>query len=242
MGRMGNGYGSEFHLLRFMGRHRHYLDDLVLNLVRAKSIDWIDFPFDKSTPSKDAEWKGISFLKANSRLERAWEDFWPTGRGIHNWDAIAKLDFGSSSEEWLLVEAKANLEEIKSSCGARDGLAKIKTAFADVKSALGVVSDRDWLSPYYQYCNRVAALHFLNANGVRSHLLFIYFCGDLWKRSGAQPTCPKTESDWQPALRDQAQHVGLPPRHPLAERIHSLYPPVCVSSDPKETSKLSVTR
>ena len=223
MGKMGNGYGSEFHLLRYMGRHRHRLDALVLDLVKAATIDWLDFGFDNSTPSKDAELKGLSFLEDNREIENAWEKFWPTGRGIHNWDAVAKLGFGSAGKEWLLVEAKAHLEEMKSSCMAEGGLAKISAAFTEVKSALGVAPDREWLNPYYQYCNRVAALYFLHKNTIPARLLFIYFCGD---KGDARRTCPETESDWKPALAEQAAHVGLPQRHLLAERVHALYLPI----------------
>ena len=46
MGHLGYGYGSEFQLLRFMGRHRNFLDDEIkkqINIVG--DIKWLDFEF-----------------------------------------------------------------------------------------------------------------------------------------------------------------------------------------------------
>ena len=46
MGHLGYGYGSEFQLLRFMGRHRNLLDDEIkkqINIVG--DIKWLDFEF-----------------------------------------------------------------------------------------------------------------------------------------------------------------------------------------------------
>ena len=48
MGEMGLGYGSETHLLRFMGRHRDKLDELILEETGSQSIHWLDFKFAES--------------------------------------------------------------------------------------------------------------------------------------------------------------------------------------------------
>ena len=127
-------------------------------------------------------------------------------------------------EHWLLVEAKANVEEIESSCKAKkDGRAQIEAALAQTKEALGVRLEHDWLNRYYQFCNRVAALHFLNIHDVPAHLLFVYFVGDHIPGR----TCPQDAQAWGPVLLAQEEHVGLPANHPLAHRIHKLFLPVC---------------
>ena len=144
MAKMGNGYGSEFHLLRFLGRHRRYFDQQVLTVIGAKEVEWLDSPFDNKSPSKDREWKGLDFLERDpANIASEWEKWWPVGRGIHNWDAVGRVNFGAGWE-WLLVEAKANVEEIRSSCGAVGGVKKIESALTEVKAALNVPSDRDW--------------------------------------------------------------------------------------------------
>jgi len=122
------------------------------------------------------------------------------------------------------VEAKANLEELSSDCGAKSArsVATIKRAFDETKRALGVPEDRDWLRGYYQFCNRVAVLHFLNKHFIPTRLLYIYFVGD---EGDASRTCPQNEGEWKDALRAQEAHVGLPRGHKLEARIHKLFLP-----------------
>lgn len=63
MAEIGNGYGSECHLLRYLGRHRKSLNDAVLKALGCNgSIEWLDFLFDERKVWKDAEWKGLDFL------------------------------------------------------------------------------------------------------------------------------------------------------------------------------------
>lgn len=224
MAKMGIWYGSEFHLLRCLGRHRAYLDQEILKVIGAKKIEWLDVPFDSTSPTKDREWKSLDFLKQQpAKTLSEWKEWWPISRGIHNGDAVGRVNYGANWE-WLLVEAKANVEEIRSSCGAVGGLAKIEGAMNGVKAALNVAGNRDWLNGDYQFCNRVAVLHFLNKHEEPSHLLFLYFFGD---RSGEGRTCPKLKDDWEAALAEQTCHVGLGGEHSLSGDIHSLFLPVC---------------
>lgn len=81
MGKMGCGYGSEFHLLRYLGYHRHQLNRAVEEQTNGHIVG----------------------LESNSGIA------------------------------YLLVEAKAHVEELQSSCKAKDankqgGLDKIKDA------------------------------------------------------------------------------------------------------------------
>ena len=82
-----------------------------------------------------------------------------------------------------------------------------------------------WLSCYYQFCNRVAVLHFLNQHGAPARLLFLYFTGDEFPDGSVD--CPTSEDGWRLALAKQAEHVGLPDGHALSSRIHKLFLPVC---------------
>ena len=224
MGEMGNGYGSECHLLRFMGRHRHLLDECILTVVSGDTIAWLDFGFNPNQTWPDAEIKSLGFLPEGHPARTAWKQFWPHGGGIHNWDAVGQVRFGNV-EEWLLVEAKAYIEELRTNCRAEipTSLAKIKHVFDETKEALGVPEDRDWQRGYYQSCNRIAALYFLNEHGVPARLLYIYFVGD---RGDARRTCPQDEQGWEEALRAQTAHVGLPTGHKLEARIHKLFLPI----------------
>jgi hypothetical protein len=224
MAEMGAGYGSECHLLRFMGRHRRLFDQRILTVVGCDHVDWLDFGFNSNKTWPDAEIESLDFLPADHAARAAWKKFWPHGRGIHTWDAVGQA-YLDDVEEWLLVEAKANLGELRSDCGAKSArsLATIKLAFDETKRALGVPEDRDWLHGYYQFCNRLAALYFLNNRRIPARLLYIYFVGD---KGDARRICPQGEREWQDALKAQDTHVGLPRGHKLEDRVHKLFLPI----------------
>ena len=154
----------------------------------------------------------------------AWCNAWPQTGNVPNWDAVGILT-GNGISEWLLVEAKAHLSEARSSCTAKPqgGLSDIKRALEAVKDDLGVASTHDWLNGYYQYYNRIALLHFLSVQMVPARLVFIYFTGD---KRVAREACPWDSAGWFKELRRLDEHIGLPPGHVLADRIHKLFLPV----------------
>jgi hypothetical protein len=231
MAEIGNGYGSECHLLRFLGRHRRHMDCQVQKTVGADSIAWLDFHFDGTKRWPDGEWKGLDFLPPDPALAQKWRQFWPETGNPPNWDAVAQIRV-QGQMEWLLVEAKANLEEIKSSCkaSAKGGLGKIERALTSTKKTLGVPESSDWMSGYYQFCNRIAVLNFLTLNGVKAHLLFVYFLGDV---GSSKRKCPRDQKEWESALRVQDCHVALPAKYLLSNRIHKLFLEVCPGQNRK---------
>lgn len=236
MAGIGNGYGSECHLLRYMGRHRHELDRLVLKAIGGDSIDWLDFGFDNRPKDERSAWpdvelKELRFLPPGHPVRVEWERTWPRSGNVINWDAVGLVRVGELFE-WVLVEAKAHLQELHSDCSAKKagGLDDIVEVLDQTKRDLGVPADRDWLKGYYQYCNRVAILHFLGARSVPSRLVFVYFCGD---RGGSGRDCPEDEAGWSKALEAQDKHVGLPKGHGLSARLHKLFLPVAGRA-PKE--------
>ena len=141
-----------------------------------------------------------------------------------NWDAVGWLE-AEDKRELQLVEAKAHTGEIAEGFRERspESQATKQAAFDETKAALGVPLERDWMQPYYQYCNRLAALHFLRENGIDAHLLLIYFVGDM-QRGGQD--IPVAEEGWATALADQDQHVGLQQGHPFEQWIHKIFLPV----------------
>jgi hypothetical protein len=231
MGRIGHGYGSEWHLLWYLGRHRQALNDHVRKLTGADSVEWLDFPDGRAGPVRtDAEWRGLEFLAPDDPARRGWEDAWPHGSGVHSWDAVARLSRGQT-REWLLVEAKAHVAELRSDCGATSqaSLARIGVVMEGTKQGLGIDATHDWLRGYYQYCNRIALWHFLERNGHAARLMFVYFTGDE-RPDGAR--CPSNEETWAPALDEQAGAVGIARDHPAHARIHKLFLPAYRSVSP----------
>ena len=108
MGKRGDGYGSEDHLLRLLTD-----DPPTLNMRIAKemgvdpaAVYWLDSP--KSSKGSDREFRGLEFLRdsPHERVLAEWSEFWPTTGRQQTWDAV-----GKAGEDWLLVEAKANWPE-----------------------------------------------------------------------------------------------------------------------------------
>lgn len=222
-------YGSEWHLLRFLGRHRHRFNDSVGRVIGGEVTDWLDFPptpggkpyFDG--PRLEGEWTGLDFLPPDHPARRVWPAFWPQTGNVPNWDAVGRVRVGPA-DDLLLVEAKAHVGELRSACGAveRGGLPRIREALDAAERAFGVPPEADWLQPYYQFCNRLAVLHHLTEHGVGARLLFVYFCGD----TNPHAECPRDEAGWAPSVREMERHVGLTGRTALEERVHKLYLPV----------------
>lgn len=233
MAKIGYGYGSEWHLLRYLGYHRNYLNQEIDNQLGLKVIKWLDFNFSGLTErfKLDNEYKGLSFLdeEKHSNILSDWRDYWPTSGNQQNWDAIGKAT-SDTEEQWVLVEAKANLEECKSSTQAKPasengGRDKIIDALREPIRAFTGSSETDpeiWLNKYYQYANRLAVLHFLDKQEISASLLFIYFIGDDNKFGN----CPTSKDVWQQQVKDIHEYLNLNDESLLMNNIKHLYLPV----------------
>jgi hypothetical protein len=129
------------------------------------------------------------------------------------------------------VEAKSHTGEVISRCKAKgSGREQIARSLDMAKSAFEVRPECDWLSPYYQMCNRLALLAYLHRHDVRAHLLFIYFAGEETFPSNRSVVCPRDEAEWREALRPMHQHVGWNHEGPLAAYVHEMYLPMYPSA------------
>ena len=234
MGKMGCGYGSEFHLMRYLGYHRAELNRQVEKETGGRVLEWLDFGFDpkKRYPDLDLELKGVDFLEQAHPARAAWKDFWPQTGNVQNWDAVGRLQSGSQVE-YLLVEAKGHVEELTSHCGASEkgGLPKIKKAFEETINAHAFnATVKEWLDSFYQYANRLSTLHFLLQHDVPARLIFVYFLGDQWpniKDSNGRPvTCPTNEQGWEPDLKKMYDHLGLTGSSKLEKWVNRIFLPV----------------
>lgn len=241
MSKIGYTYGSEWHLLRYLGYHRDALDRAVRRSIPYSSVPrWLDWGFERRLTAVekgpprflDDEFAGVDFLTApeQDRLRTPLRGFWPCTGNLPNWDAIARLNIGGEPS-WLIVEAKSHLGELNSICKAKardvgGGRDQIIQAFRDTQQALGVGKDAEaWLGPFYQFSNRLAFLNFFLREGVPVHLLCIYFLGDRFP-GGRGVFCPETEPEWQTALAVMEQHVGWQPDGLLSGLVHKLFLPV----------------
>ena len=152
-------------------------------------IEWVSPLGGKSY----AEYRDKDFLKVLgiSPHRVSLMDFWP--KGGPQWDALGKLSDGSV----VLFEAKAHISEVISHIQAinRNSIKFIEKSLERTKKELGVRTKNPWTTPFYQYANRIAHLHFLrNLNRIRSYLIFVNFIGD--DEMGG----PKSELEWSGAI------------------------------------------
>ena len=237
MSRIKLGYGSEWHMLRMLGRHRAFLNAEVLKQTGGSVIEWVDFSFTSGIAENqnygDGEAKGVNFLDRANPAREEWRQWWPQTGNVPNWDAVG-VHRMRDVDEWLLVEAKGNIEELRQSTTAKrkavgGGLEDIEMRLDETQRAMGISPPRVWTKDYYQYANRLAVLHFLTTQAVPARLLFIYFIGDLAR---PQATCPATAEEWSAGLTAMKVQLGLTGASELEQRVHHLFLPVCQSTTP----------
>jgi hypothetical protein len=150
-----------------------------------------------------AEYRDADFLRqiGHSELTEKLIQFWP--QNGPQWDALGRTSDGKA---FFLVEAKANIPELVSFCGAKDenSLNTISESLAKTQGWLNCRYPRiDWKCGFYQYANRLAHLYFLREKaGKEAYLIFLYFIGD--------PTHISTFREaWNSALKLQKKLMGL---------------------------------
>ena len=158
-----------------------------------------------------AEYRDSAFLERVGRgdLVADLRAFWPS-RGPQ-WDAL-----GIAGDAVLLVEAKAHVGELVSTCTAKSPRSRsmIAKAFYETKTALGAGADCNWLSGYYQLANRLAHLEFLRRRGVDARLVLLQFTGDT-----GMPT-PSTRKAYRAALDVALAHLGFEPSATIPDVVH----------------------
>lgn len=224
MGTIGYGYGSEWQLLRYLGYHRKRLNEEIRAKTGGDYIQWLDFNFSNSDEplKQDRELKGVEFF--DEKVRKQWMNFWPQTGNPPNWDAVGQL-VSNDEREWLLVEAKSHVGELRvDCCASAESRRKIIEAMEQAQRsyhAEGIPVEK-WLSPYYQFCNRLAMLHVLNKEcdpTVPARLVMIYFYGDQVPNK----ECPRSPEEWMLILEKLYEKVGLVKESELRKRIHNIY-------------------
>lgn len=243
MGRMGYGYGSEFHLLRWMGRHREEFTRRVAERIGSQTVTWFDFNFNNRNPVPDEEIHGFSFLNQGKcqnqaknllkrvRAERPWCR-WPGGGNSISWDAVGQTESG----RFVLCEAKAHKEELISSISSKTtkrSRDRIFEALEGTKDHIRIDSKSDWRKSYYQLANRLYVQAVLDVADIDAVLLNIYFIGDAFPSDAYQ--CPATEDEWEKSIKKEYETLGIPREGNLFidKHVRELFLPVSLEKSPR---------
>ena len=232
MAQIGYGYGSEFQLLRFMGRHRKKLEEIISNSIGETGVfDWKDFEYSSHyvNIACDSELKGLSFLKGHPRYKNVFEDYKhyiPQNKWYswQNWDAVFTLN-----GVIYLVEAKAYVNEMSDK--KNHGNASILQYMKEMLPHLPV--SEIWLQSYYQMANRLATTALLQKHGIKAKTLCIYFVNGYRKRVEEERKLKEVENkntsveEFKKAINEELADLGI------TEKMVSdlLTPPVFIDAE-----------
>jgi hypothetical protein len=210
MGQMALGYGSEFHLLRWLGRHRNEFDNRVNSLLGTEKISWLDFDFDSEKTIPDKEIIGLNFLDQHlyDSVISTWKNEWPQTGNSMNWDLVGFTE-NHGEKTWILIEAKAHLGELEQNCGASaESLDKIKKALAESaeRNGITILDKNPWTKKYYQLANRIYVLDLLKRHNINVKLVNVYFIGDMCFKSRKSP---QNKNDWQTKLVEMKKYLNI---------------------------------
>ena len=153
-----------------------------------------------------SEYRDAAFLECINlqELVAELEKFWP--KMGPQWDALGKTSNNTDNKAFILIEAKANVPELVSFCGAKDkeSLKTISASLSETQRWLNCRSPLiDWKHGFYQYANRLAHLYFLNEKAHKeAYLVFLYFVED-------STHLPTSLEAWKSALKLQKKLMGL---------------------------------
>jgi len=215
MRRIGYGYGSEWQLMRMLGRHRKYFDDLIKEqYLLSKStfnpciVKWFDFKFRGMI---DSELLGKDLFNL-CNLECEYDIL-----NKANWDCIGQLE-----NIYLLGEAKGHIKELFKTDKSNAKIVS-KKKYLELVEEIMVIYKIDlrykdaWISDGFQLGNRIATQYYLEKNNVECLLLYILFIDD-WKidfgEKSNKNSCEdcksvKSEDDWKEAFDMQIQKLGF---------------------------------
>ena len=192
--------GSQRWLQELVNRRADLLDNLLLPRLGLNGNDVINWlsPLEADGFS---EYRDEAFLELLSvHLEkRSLNSFWPPRGPV--WDGLGLTTRG----DVILVEAKAHISELSSSCQANQrALTSIQSSLAEAAKFYGASPTADWSKRYYQYANRLAHFYLLRElNGIPAWLVFIYFVNDF------EMTGPESVREWLSAIEAVHTHLGV---------------------------------
>lgn len=217
MAEIGNGYGSEFQLMRFLGHHREELESIIRKELKEDGeIKWLDFPYDSKKKSGDSEYVGLEFLKNETNfksIKTNWKKVWPSANNAQNWDAIAKI-----GTRWLLIEAKAHKNEVNSDCKAsKSSKEMIFESMTKVQKDKNINTQNDWMKKYYQKANRLLFIHFLENNYINASLLYIYFINGYLDKG------IKDKAEWIAIIKEEYKYLGIQSNKWVKEKVNNVF-------------------
>lgn len=192
---------------------------IINSLLKNKFIDLADEQIIWTSPLANdnfAEYRDDDFLRKVDLdpNQIMLNNFWPLNGP--QWDALAK----TNANQIILVEAKANIPELKSAGTNARSTSKeqIELALSNTKNYLRVDDNIEWTNTYYQYANRIAHLYFLReVCRKETFLINIYFVNDT------NVNGPQKRQEWESAINILHNELKLPKSHRLSNYMAEFF-------------------
>lgn len=218
--------GSKKYTQLYINEHRQMLNCLIFSASPGLTRKAVGEPVWVSPLKAEQfnEYYDGPFLDALGlgKHKAALKEFWPD-RGPH-WDALAKVETDAGPGA-ILVEAKAHLSESKRDDESKAGdesATLINESLLRARKFYGVPdSAPSWFSTYYQVCNRLAHLYFMNeVLGVPTWLVWLLIADDPdW--AGEDPANPM---QWRDHFISMYAEIGIDASC-LDDRVITVYAP-----------------
>ena len=245
--------GSKQHICRYVNEAPEYLNAALFSASVSLAGAATAVPEWVSPLARDnyEECWNERFLERLGLLDdgrlKSFQEFWPfkpavdkkiSPRGTPHWDALARVPL-VNGEGAVMVEAKAHRGELvkpnDNSKANEDSLEKIRKSFGEVRDYYGIAKTvAPWETRYYQFCNRLAHLYWMNERAkMPTWLVWVLIVDDP-----AWPDDALSAPQWHEAFEMIKSEVGLPAHHPLEDRISVVYLPAA----PESIADLAATK
>ena len=218
--------GSQYWLQQFVNNRQEELNNLILMsspslltfLGKERSIQWKSPLRETGYQEYRNEFLELENVRKGRRIEL--EKYWP--RMGPQWDGYATVAGKDGQKGFVLVEAKAHVNEMKSSIRAKDLDSRflIGSTMKETMEAMGSRAPIEiWQNRYYQLANRLAYLYILNEKmGIPTWLVLVNFLDD-------RTHIPTDSLKWVEHYQEVFSEMDMKAEsNPLFDRIVTVFP------------------
>lgn len=210
---------SDNYFARYAAHQTQQLNQAILETMKAKDLQWREAVKSGILPVPPTPFREVDFL-GNGKPRDQWQKEWAGRAPALRWDAVGRIRPRQVGWEWLLVASMADPEELKLRRTKKfaPGFQRLVEA---AKRHYRCPEQADWQEVAPQIAAQYTAFSFLRRSRVCSRMAHVFFyrppkssCKDF-----------ATKAEWQDALRQMRQQMGLSGNSPVEQRCYTVFLP-----------------
>jgi hypothetical protein len=221
--------GSRLYLQQYMLNSKEKLSEMIISaspsllafVENEVKIDWKS-PLEKTQKGEFYEYRDdflevLDLDEANyKKSKEKLKEFWP--KNGPQWDGLAVINGSNKQKGFLLVEAKAHIDETKSDLKAKSNESiNIIQRSIDITQEFYEIQYNDWTKHYYQLGNRIAYLYFMNeVLNIPTWLVLINFTDGAYKSTSLK--------EWLIHYNQIYRNMGIHENCKLLNKIIQVFP------------------